>query len=118
MANRTQLIVDDLHPEVKLFLDKALGRYPTVTTQTGSIYVGELVGQKQHGIGFCQTPDKSYYFGYWLDGKRHGKGTSVQKNGTVYQGEWQFDKMNGWGTLKNSNGTVYEGEWKNHQPHG
>ena len=38
-----QLVVEGLPSEVKLFLDQALGKFPIMTTQTGSVYVGELV---------------------------------------------------------------------------
>lgn len=52
-AARSQLMIEDLPSEIVQFLDKAKGRHPTVTTQSGSIYVGEMMGQKQHGQGFC-----------------------------------------------------------------
>ena len=46
-ASRSLILDDELPVEIKQFLDRAKGRHPTVTTQSGSIYVGEMMGQKQ-----------------------------------------------------------------------
>lgn len=102
-----------LPEEIKIFLRNSKNRYPLIHSPNGSIYVGEMANQQQHGFGFCQQPSKSYYFGNWFMGKRQGHGTYSHENGTKYQGYWVNDLLNGEGICQNPNGTFYKGEWLN-----
>ena len=62
--------LDNLPVEVIEYLEASKKRYPTVSTQNGSSYVGEMAFSRQHGFGFCQAQNLAYYFGNWVEGKR------------------------------------------------
>ena len=116
--SRLLIKLSELPQEIRDFLEASKNRYPTIATQNGSVYVGEMVNGQQMGFGFCQAPNKTYYFGNWKDGLRHGEGTYCQENGTIYQGNWVDDWLTGQGKCRKPNGTYYEGEWLNNLHHG
>lgn len=54
---------------------------------------------------------ESIYRGELLEGKRHGLGVMQYRKARVYEGQWLNDARNGRGMERYSNGNRYEGEF-------
>ena len=79
-------------------------------------YIGDFNDNGQfHGKGIMKQSDGSVYDGEWMDGKRHGLGSySLQK--THYTGYWQEDFLEGKGELSRyfqdtKTTETFEGVW-------
>jgi hypothetical protein len=79
----------------------------------GSIYNGQTLDEKPHGLGTSTFPDGSKYIGNWKNGKYHGQGSSIFADGRKYEGGWKFGLPHGEGTINYGNGHTYKGGIKN-----
>ena len=61
----------------------------TVSTQSGSSYVGDLRDNRPHGSGTLRSADGSRYTGGWAGGKKHGPGRFTAKDGSSQQELWE-----------------------------
>ncbi|KAK1941900.1 Radial spoke head 10 B [Phytophthora citrophthora] len=96
------------------------GKY---TDAEGSIYEGEFVRGKKHGVGklvssITETESDSttqhqteQYSGEWRDGSREGLGDAVFADGSIYSGQWRNDVQDGEGTFTTTEGDRYVGQW-------
>ncbi|GMG16640.1 unnamed protein product [Phytophthora fragariaefolia] len=97
-----------------------IGKY---TDAEGSVYEGEFVHGKKHGVGKLVAPaaeirsDSSekyqteQYSGEWRDGCREGVGDAVFADGSRYSGQWKDDLQDGEGTFTSTQGDRYVGQW-------
>jgi len=100
--------------------------YGKLINENGSIYYGQLLNNKQHGLGIMQKRSNNInekYLGEWRDGLREGFGVEIYSNLSnlekrMYVGDWIFDKKNGMGRMTFSSGITYDGEWLNDKMHG
>jgi uncharacterized protein len=90
----------------------------TLTSSTGTKYVGEFKEGKQHGHGTTTWSDGEKYAGKYKDGKKHGQGTWTSSTGAKYVGEFNEGKILGQGTYTWPDGGKYVGELKESRRHG
>ena len=85
----------------------------------GSVYIGEFMNNKRHGIGkMFDSKRKGFYDGQWQYDKRHGWGHQIEPyNNLEYEGEFQYGKRHGQGKME-WDGNVYVGEFKDDKRHG
>ncbi|KAE9063315.1 hypothetical protein PF010_g29047, partial [Phytophthora fragariae] len=90
-----------------------IGKY---TDAEGSVYEGEFVRGKKHGVGKLTAPvmelqsestethQTEQYSGEWRDGCREGVGDAVFADGSRYSGQWKDDLQDGEGTFTSAEG--------------
>ncbi len=81
-----------------------------------SVYEGEVVNGRPHGLGRWEWVDGSIYEGELFLGIRKGQGTYIYKNGDFYEGNWLNDKRDGSGTFVYHDGWIWSGIWSNDDP--
>jgi hypothetical protein len=86
----------------------------TITYESGSVYLGEVVEGKRHGIGRLTWSKNSkwggdVYEGEWSHDVRTGKGKYTWANGDVYEGDFVEGKRTGKGKYTWPSGNIYEG---------
>ncbi|POM81354.1 Hypothetical protein PHPALM_689 [Phytophthora palmivora] len=93
------------------------------TDAEGSIYEGEFVQGKKHGVGKVIAPvvevqsdctiqnHTEQYSGEWRDGCREGLGDAIFADGSRYSGQWKDDLQDGEGTYSSTQGDQYVGQW-------
>ena len=91
--------------------------FGTITTDDGSIYVGEWKDNNMHGQG-TYTTNEYKYLGEYKEGKKHGQGTFTTSTGNKYVGEYKEGKMHGQGTATFPGGSKYIGEFREGKMHG
>ena len=91
--------------------------FGTITTDDGSIYVGEWKDNNMHGQG-TYTTNEYKYLGEYKEGKKHGQGTFTTSTGNKYVGEYKEGKMHGQGTATTVTGNKFVGEHKENKMHG
>lgn len=79
----------------------------------GSVYHGDWMNGKRHGLGKIVERNGYMYYGWWEDDLRHGQGEANYPDGSIYDGDWKYDKKYGFGRITRPDGTSYEGEWIN-----
>jgi hypothetical protein len=84
----------------------------------GEIYVGEIKGERENGVGTTNFINGDKYIGEYKDGKKNGKGKYTFANGNEYTGEFKDGEKHGWGKLGNVSGYSYAGEWADGAPDG
>lgn len=62
---------------------------------------------------FFYADESSVYQGQYLKHKRHGLGKIIYKNGSYYEGTFRNDKFDGYGVFIKSNGDYVLGEFEN-----
>ncbi|KAL4108411.1 hypothetical protein PRIC1_000127 [Phytophthora ramorum] len=97
------------------------GKY---TDAEGSVYEGEFVHGKKHGVGKLIAPVAEVqsdstaqhlteqYSGEWCEGCREGLGDAVFADGSRYSGQWTADLQDGEGTFTSPQGDQYVGQWR------
>jgi hypothetical protein len=83
-----------------------------------SVYRGEVVDNKRHGLGVIVYNNGRVYEGSWLFDKRHGKGYEKFSNGNTYLGDYTNGRVDGKGLYSWANGETYDGEWSEGIKHG
>ena len=58
-------------------------------------YIGQVKGNKRHGIGWCLYATGKAYEGEWFEGKYHGSGIMTEPSGERFIG--LFKKGTKWG---------------------
>lgn len=101
----------------------AIDGYAKKTASDGSVYEGEFLAGKPHGLGKKVHPDghsgsSLSYEGEYRNGRRHGKGKAVFRDGGCFEGEWVNNKQHGFGKKVFADGRSYEGEYRNGRRHG
>ena len=84
----------------------------------GSRYIGEVRGDRPHGMGKMYYANSYEYFGEWENGQKNGVGklsypSSSTRQTAFYFGEWKDDKKDGKGLSGYRDGTSVIDEWKN-----
>lgn len=74
-------------------------------------YEGECVDSMANGFG--RASGKSIYIGEFLNGKKHGIGLFKWPNGESVEVEWKNDRCDGKGIYYWLDGSRYEGSFKN-----
>jgi hypothetical protein len=83
-----------------------------------SLYRGDFVTGKKHGLGVKVMSNGDRYTGEFYDDYRHGHGEYVWGAGGIwagdsYVGEYQRDLRHGMGSFVWGSGDRYIGEWRN-----
>eukprot|EP00347_Sterkiella_histriomuscorum_P012655 403367737 len=128
ITNQQVLEKMERYPQIKItnFQSRSIKREvrPMVTSNSGSIYLGEwnIQTNLRDGLGMQIYPDGSLYGGKWKHGERNGKGlfknTLIHSNGNITQGSWKNDRIEGSGLYTFINGTEYIGFLVNDKFHG
>jgi hypothetical protein len=79
-------------------------------------YIGYLVNDFKHGVGFSRVTQGYTYIGEWFCNSKQGYGIcdwKISQNGARdwYRGNFKSDLMHGYGEYFYSDGTKYFGEW-------
>ncbi|OMJ92397.1 hypothetical protein SteCoe_4844 [Stentor coeruleus] len=82
-----------------------------------SLYVGELLDNKPHGLGYFMDSKGNYYEGFFENGVFSGKGRLFKKKGEIIVGDWVEGDCT-YGIINNFNHKTYKGELKNLEPNG
>ncbi len=82
----------------------------SILFEDGSIYLGQVLNGKRHGIGILNFANGDKYFGEFIEGDKDGIGTYIFANGIKYTGEFKKDIFTGVGTII-SNEIKYSGDF-------
>eukprot|EP00419_Tripos_fusus_P021803 CAMPEP_0172712730 /NCGR_PEP_ID=MMETSP1074-20121228/61272_1 /TAXON_ID=2916 /ORGANISM="Ceratium fusus, Strain PA161109" /LENGTH=365 /DNA_ID=CAMNT_0013536703 /DNA_START=125 /DNA_END=1223 /DNA_ORIENTATION=+ len=89
------------------------------TFKTGSVYDGQWLGNRRHGMGKQRWEDGATYEGQWNDNKAEGNGRFQHSCGGTYVGQWRSNMAHGKGVYYHTEDlTSYHGEWLNDLQHG
>jgi len=92
------------------------------TYPDGSVYTGQLLGDKRHGQGRCIYPAGELgcdvYDGSWIDDRAHGSGMYTSYQGARYFGEWADDHRHGIGSESYADGSSFHGRYELGVKHG
>jgi len=78
-----------------------------------SVYEGDFVNGKPHGIGIEHHKSGQTWEGEFVDGELTGKGKHLFSTGSVYEGDFIKGEWTGYGIYTEENGKVKEGYWEN-----
>ncbi|CAM9696552.1 unnamed protein product, partial [Ectocarpus sp. 12 AP-2014] len=92
--------------------DCVTGVYRLTSPDKGSVYEGDLLDEKRHGVGEYRYADGTVYSGEWHRGQRQGFGTLISPTGAVYEGEFDHDLIHGEGLWSWTDGSSYAGQTK------
>lgn len=84
----------------------------------GTVYVGDWVKGRRHGMGKISYLDGSYYKGEFQDDKMWGHGTYIGADGSQYTGQWIDNMRQGLGTMLAPDGSIFTGEYQHNMKHG
>ncbi len=95
----------------------------TKSYPNGSVYKGQVLNGKKHGIGTLTELSRAFYTGQWRNDMRNGHGHQTYENsfkltGEDYNGEWVNNRRNGYGSFTYSNNNSIVGQWLNDEPSG
>lgn len=89
-----------------------------VNIHNDTIYEGEIVDFKPHGLGKQIKVAAWTYYGSFADGMRNGKGRMIWDNKEEYVGVFKDDKQEGVGKYTWPDGSEYNGEFARNKMHG
>lgn len=76
-----------------------------------SVYVGEFLNGKKHGIGLFKWPNGESAETEWKNDRCDGKGVYYWPDGSRYEGSFRNGKREGRGVYYWPDGSSYEGVW-------
>jgi hypothetical protein len=82
-----------------------------------SRYIGEIKGNRRHGIGCCTYSNGRVYEGEWFNGKYEGSGILSDPSGEKFIGLFRGGKKWGRGAFLSENCRI-SGVWDGDRPEG